>query len=81
MRELDRLKGRVGMWLVAGKRTDIGGTVWDTHAPLHAVRDAVTITPWLAAAPAAPMVLDAVHEHPDDAYLDAIALERMLKKP
>jgi hypothetical protein len=81
MRELDRLKGRVGMWLVAGKRTDIGGAVWDTHAPLHAVRDAATIAPWLAAAPAAPMVLDALHEHPDDEYLDAIALKRMLKKP
>ena len=80
-RELDRLRGRVGMWLVAAKRTDIGGAVWDTHAPLHSARDAATIVPWLTAAPAAPMVLDALHEHQDDEYLDAVALDHILKKP
>jgi len=79
--QLDRLKGRVGMWLVAAKRTDVGGAVWDTHAPLHSARDAATIVPWLAVAPDAPMIFDAVHAHPDDEYLDAIALERMLTKP
>lgn len=80
-RELDRLKGRVGMWLVAAPRKDIGGAMWDTHAPFHTMRDAATIEPWLSAAPAAPVVFDALYEHQDDEYLDAIALDRLLKKP
>ncbi len=80
-RELDRLKGRVGMWLVAARRKDIGGATCDTHAPNHTMRDAATIEPWLSAAPGAPVVFDALHEHQDDEYLDAIALGRILNKP
>ena len=77
---LNRMKGRVGMWLVAAQRTDIGGKVWDNHAPLHSLRDFRTTARWMATAPAAPKILDAVYGNQDDEYLDAITLERMLKE-
>ena len=76
---LARLDGRVGMWLVAGQRTDVGGRVWDTHAPLHATSEPATIAAWLATMPTAPLILDALHAGPDDEYLDAVALERILE--
>jgi hypothetical protein len=76
-----RLEGRVGLWLVAAPRTDVGGAMWDRRAPLHAAGDAAAVASWLAAAAAAPLVLNAMYEDPDEQYLDAIALERMLRWP
>jgi len=78
---LARLAGRVGIWLVAAQQTDIAGKVWDSHAPLHSMRDRKTTAQWMATAPAAPKILDAVYENQDDEYLDAITLDRMLKEP
>jgi len=72
-----RLKGRVGIWLVAAQQTDIGGKVWDNHAPLHSMRDRKATTQWIATAPAAPRVLDAVFENQDEEYLDAKVLEHL----
>jgi hypothetical protein len=77
---LARLKGRVGMWLVAGQQTDIGGKVWDNHAPLHSRRDRKATAQWMATAPAAPKIFDAVYSNQDDEYLDAMTLDRMLKE-
>ena len=77
---LARMKGRVGIWLVAAQQTDIVGRVWDNHAPLHSRRDLDNTAQWLSAFPVAPKILDAVLENQDEEYLDAIALNRMLKE-
>lgn len=77
---LARMKGRVGIWLVSAQQTDIGGKVWDNHAPLHSLRDRKATAQWMATAPDAPRVFDAVYENQEDEYLDAITLDRMLKE-
>ena len=74
------LKGRLGIWLVAAPRSDLTSKVWDTHAPLHSVRDLKTTAQWLATAPAAPKILDAVLESQDEEYRDAMTLDRILKR-
>jgi hypothetical protein len=80
MNLVTRLKGRVGIWLVAAQQTDIAGRAWDNHAPLHSMRDLKAMAQWVATAPAAPIILDAVYGNQDDEYLDAMTLDRMLKK-
>jgi len=74
------LKSRLGIWLVAAPRSDFTGKVWDTHAPLHSLRDPKTTAQWLATAPAAPKILDAVLDNQDEEYRDAVTLDRMLKE-
>jgi len=74
------LKGRLGIWLVAAPRSDFTGKVWDTHAPLHSLRDLKTTARWLATSPAAPKILDAVLDNQDEEYRDAVTLDRMLKE-
>jgi hypothetical protein len=78
--EVARLKGRVGIWLVAAQQTDIAGRVWDNHAPLHSRRDLDNTAQWLFVLPPVPKILDAVFENQDEEYLDAMALNRMLKE-
>lgn len=77
---LARMKGRVGIWLVAAQQTDIGGKVWDNHAPLHSMRDSKATAQWIATAPGASKVLDGVYGNQDDEYLDAVTLDRTLKE-
>jgi hypothetical protein len=77
---LNRMKGRVGIWLVAAQQADIGGKVWDNHAPLRSLRDRKAIAQWLATAPGAPIILDAVYANQDDEYLDAVTLDRLVKE-
>ena len=72
------LKGRLGIWLVAAPQSDITGKARNTHAPLHSLQNLKTTARWLATAPTAPKILDAVSESHDDEYLDAISLDRML---
>jgi len=74
------LKGRLGVWLVAAPQTDITGRVWNYHATLSSMRDLKGTAQWLSAFPAAPKILDAVYATQDDEYLDAVTLDRMLKK-
>jgi len=71
-----RLKGRVGIWLVAGQQADMTGRVWDNHVPLHSMRDHRAAAQWMATAPAALRVLDAVFGSQDEEYLDAKTLEQ-----
>ena len=77
---LARLKGRVGMWLVAAERRDAMGRVWDRHAPLCSIRVGDNLAQWLAAVPTAPKVLDAVFADEDQEYLDAMVIKRMLEE-
>ena len=73
-------KDKLGLWLVAAPRSDLAGKLWDAHAPIHRASDPAPITQWLALAPDAPMILDAVYAHQDEEYLDAVALGRLSRK-
>lgn len=74
-----KLRGRVGVWLIAGFRTDLAGKVWDVNAPLHdAPSDQRTaVESWMAAAPEALGVAEGTLENADAEYLEARALETM----
>ncbi len=73
-------KDKLGLWLVAAPRSDLAGKLWDAHAPIHRASDPAPITQWLALAPDAPMILDAVYANQDEEYMDAVALERLSRK-
>jgi hypothetical protein len=68
------LPEKLGLWLVAGSRTDAAGALWDAHAPLHNAPDLGPIAAWLALCPDRPMLLDTLSTSPDEAYLDVVAL-------
>ena len=71
------LQEKLGLWLVAGARTDAAGALWDAHAPLHKLPDLGPIAAWLALCPDRPMLLDTLSTTPDEVYLDAVALARL----
>jgi hypothetical protein len=75
-----RLKGQLGLWLIATSRRDAAGKIWDAHAPIHSASDLDALIRWLAISPAAPAVLDALLDDQDAEYLDAMALERALRQ-
>jgi hypothetical protein len=72
------LKRRLGLWLLAGSQADLAGKLWDAHAPLHRWSERAGVVEWIASVPDAPIVLDAVFANPDEEYLDAIALQRLI---
>jgi hypothetical protein len=51
--------------------------LWDAHAPLHRGADRAGIARWIALAPGAPLLLDAVLANQDEEYLDALVLEQL----
>ncbi len=71
------LREKLGVWLVAASREDVGGAVWDAHAPLHHSPDLGRIANWLKVCPDRPMVLDTLATDPDETYLDAVALAQL----
>jgi hypothetical protein len=71
------LQARLGLWLVAASQTDQTGKLWDAHAPLHRGADRTGIARWMALAPGAPILLDAVLANQDEEYLDVLALEQL----
>jgi hypothetical protein len=77
-----RLKERVGLWLVAGSRSDPAGRVWDAHAPLPEVPDEqrALAAAWVAATPKATVVTDAILKDVDAEYLEGRALSRLKER-
>lgn len=72
-----RLKDQVGLWLVAAPRHDIAGRLWDAHSPIHSSSVHDSLKAWLAVAPQAPLVSDAILPDSDSEYLEAIQLEKL----
>jgi hypothetical protein len=68
------LAAKTGLWLVSAPRRDLAGQLWDAHGPIHCQADAASARQWLALAPNAPVLLDAVYADQDEEYLDATAL-------
>ena len=71
------LETKLGLWLLAAPQVDVSGTLWNAHGPLHRLADRAKLAEWLALAPHAPVVMDAVFANQDEEYLDAIALQRL----
>lgn len=69
------LKARLGLWLLAAPQTDVTGTLWDVHAPLHRSPERAKATEWIALVPETPIVMDAVFANQDEEYLDARSLQ------
>jgi len=74
-----RLKDKLGLWLVASTRRDMGGELWDAHAPIYAGSDLNWLAKWLKLSVRTPTVFDAIYEHQDDEYLDAVTLESVCR--
>jgi len=74
-----RLKDRLGLWLVAARRADAAGKLWDAHAPIHSAANLDSLAQLLARSAQTPAVLDAVYSNQDEEYLDALALDQMLR--
>jgi len=73
--DVTALAGKVGFWLMAGSRRDIAGRLWDVRAPLAMVQQQKDkIAGYLAIAPRARCVLDAVLGSQDEEYRDARVL-------
>jgi len=74
------LRSKLGVWLVAGARADLAGKLWDAHAPLYNASATESIARWIALSPTTPILLDAVYPNQDDEYLDALALEKLIRE-
>ena len=77
----EKLKDKVGMWLLSSPRADLAGRVWDANAPIRECTDHRALAQILALAPEAPVVFDAVYESLDDEYLDAKFLGETVRPP
>ena len=75
-----RLKDKLGFWLVAASRKDVAGKLWDAHGPIHSARNPEALAWLLALSPGTPAVLDALYANPDEEYLDAMALAKVLSQ-
>ena len=75
------LRGKVGLWLLSGSRTDVAGELWDVHAPVAEVQQKDKITNYVSVAPTARFVLDAIYSSQDDEYRDACAWKRFCRLP
>ncbi len=71
------LKSGLGVWLAAAPQVDLSGKLWDAHAPLQRATGRAGIAAWLALAPDAPILLDAVFANQDEEYLDAVTLAQL----
>jgi hypothetical protein len=71
----ERLKDKLGLWLVGGMQKDVAGKVWDTHAPIHGSSNPDSLARAVALAPNTPLLLDALYSGPDEEYLEAVALK------
>jgi hypothetical protein len=74
--DVARLKQGLGLWLLAGGRKDVAGTLWDVHATIRSSPNADSLMQLLALNPGAPVLMDAHYDSPEEEYLDVAALER-----
>jgi hypothetical protein len=72
------LKQHIGSWLVSAVERDIGGKVWNWHAPIAGGEWERPLANILAASPETLVILDAVYKNHDQEYLDAAALDRIM---
>lgn len=79
--EHDRLRGKVGFFLVSGRRVDIAGRLWDAHAPWADQAEASTAARWIAALDKTPIIFDLAVSDPDSEYLQCTLWTQALQDP
>jgi hypothetical protein len=71
------IKGKISLWFVGTPEFDIGGNLWNIHAPLATGYWESQITRFLSLAPQVPIILNAVYRSWDEVYRDLQVLGKM----
>lgn len=64
------VQSKIGLWLVSTPEFDMGGHLWNAHAPLATGNWEAQITKFISLAPDVTVVLDAVYQNWDEVYQD-----------
>ena len=75
----DALKDRLGLWLVSAPSLDVAGRLWNACGPIAGSNHEEELAALLRLNPDAPVLADVPYENQDQEYLDAVALDRILK--
>jgi hypothetical protein len=75
----DALKDRLGLWLVSAPALDVAGKLWNACGPIAGSDREEELASLLRLNPNAPVLADVPYENQDQEYLDAVALDRILK--
>jgi hypothetical protein len=76
----DAMKDRLGLWLVDTPASDAAGKLWNAYGPIAGSNYEEELAALLRLNPNVPVLADVPYENQDQEYLDAIALDRILKK-
>ena len=76
----DEMKDRLGLWLVDTPASDVAGRLWNAYAPIAGSNYEQELAALLRLNPNVPVLADVPYENQDQEYLDAVALDRILKK-
>jgi hypothetical protein len=76
----DEMKNRLGLWLVDTPASDVAGRLWNAYAPIAGSNYEQELAALLRLNPNVPVLADVPYENQDQEYLDAVALDRILKK-
>jgi hypothetical protein len=76
----EALKDRLGLWLVNTPEFDVAGKLWNAYGPIAGSNQEEALAGLLRLHPEAPVLADVPYENPDQEYLDAVALDRVLKE-
>jgi hypothetical protein len=76
----DAMKDRLGLWLVDTPASDVAGRLWNAYGPIAGSNYEEELAALLRLNPNVPVLADVPYENQDQEYLDAVALDRILKK-
>jgi hypothetical protein len=76
----DALKDRLGLWLVNTPEFDVAGKMWNAYGPIAGSNQEEELAGLLRLNPAVPVLADVPYENQDQEYLDAVALDHILKR-
>jgi hypothetical protein len=76
----EALKDRLGFWLVNTPDFDLTGKMWNAYGPIAGSNQDEELAGLLRLNPDVPVLADVPYENQDQEYLDAAALDRILKR-
>jgi hypothetical protein len=76
----DALKDRLGLWLVNTPEFDLTGKMWNAYGPIAGSNQEEELAGLLRLNPDVPVLADVPYENQDQEYLDAVALDQILKR-
>jgi hypothetical protein len=71
----EKLKGRVGLWLMNTPANDVAGRLWNIHGPVAGTGQVQRLAAILAIAPDLPILADVAYSGEDQEYADAVATD------